>query len=201
MGPNGLRRLIQSVEELGGVIGISEQSDIDISFSGADLRRGQVEYSCSHAIRSISLFRCAVDVVSLKGIACVGGLKKLRLVDVELTDELVGCLCETKLQKLYISGCRAFDDSMLAQVAKLRSLEYLTVNDAAITGQGVASLRQLGKLKYLSLRDSSLTDDCVDKIACLRSLVYLECTGSALTPMGIRALRREISEVVHSRMH
>ncbi|NHZ41168.1 NTF2 fold immunity protein [Massilia aquatica] len=113
-------------------------------------------------------------------------------------DDAVRALCALpKLERLWLGGS-AISDAVLPDIARVRALNWLVLDNTGISDAGVAALSGHARLHHLSLRSTQVGDASVPHIVGLASLSYLDVTGSAVTRDGVLALAAHPTLTLHS---
>jgi hypothetical protein len=79
-------------------------------------------------------------------------------------------------------------DAGLEHVAKLADLEYLSLDDTQVTDAGIVHLRSLRKLDDLSLDRTSVSGACLEDLAAIKSLRILDLRESQVRGEGLAHL-------------
>lgn len=80
-------------------------------------------------------------------------------------------------------------DADLAQLASLRQIRRLMLNDTKVTDRGLVHLKKLSYLRHLGLDETSISDDGLESLHACHSLEYLSLQGTRTTPAGVERLR------------
>ena len=85
--------------------------------------------------------------------------------------------------------CNSVSDSQLADVGKLRSLEYLKLRETGIGDEGVGHLGSLRLLRTLDLSENPrITGATIQSLATMRQLQELDLSGTSVDDEGARQL-------------
>lgn len=113
-------------------------------------------------------FRTAV----VREVAALGGLKRLRLHGVELTD------------------------ANLRELARLKALTVLALDGCRVTDAGIGELAPLQNLARLDLSGTPVSDAGVKELARLPHLTALDLSRTRVTDAGVTELRRALPKCV-----
>ena len=80
-----------------------------------------------------------------------------------------------------------FDDREMQTVAKIKSLQWLTVNYANVSGDGILHLKDID-LTHLDLQRTSISDTDLSVFANFDNLEYLHLRGTRITEQGLSNL-------------
>ena len=107
-------------------------------------------------------------------------ITKVELKITDVTDEGLAHLEEaTWITELHLPN--QITDNGLAHLSKLSQLEFLTLEEANVSGEGLAHLKNCKNLKLLFLNGAKVTDEGIQNAADLKSLEQLDLTGTAVT--------------------
>lgn len=107
-------------------------------------------------------------------------------------DEITAILCFPTLRRLDLSHC-SIRDVQLRQIATLRWLEWLVLDDTPIGDEGVANLGAMPSLSFLNLSRTKISDAAVEHFLSMRRLDTLFLGGTGITDEGFRRLAADQS--------
>jgi hypothetical protein len=85
---------------------------------------------------------------------------------------------------------QSISDKGVANLARIRTMRELSLDNVGITGIGIRCLEHLSALEDLTLSGQSITDDVVNEISRLQSLRSLRLLRTNITPVSISALEK-----------
>jgi hypothetical protein len=97
-----------------------------------------------------------------------------------------------RLNDLELSGVT---DSDLTTIAKLQSLQVLSVEGDGVTDAGLVAFDELGQLQRLSLMHTAVTDAGLPQLYACSNLTVLDVRHTQVTDAGVNALRDKMPAV------
>lgn len=96
----------------------------------------------------------------------IDGVKRIRMFRISATDDCLEILSGLSgLENLYCYHCKQFGDKGLAAIAKVDSLQKLTlIGSDDVTNAGVAALKNLTRIESLNLRLSNVSEEALEKL-------------------------------------
>lgn len=98
------------------------------------------------------------------------------------------------IQELDLSGVQ-IQDQDLASLAALKNLAVLHLENTPITDAGLPHLGKLEKLSYLNLFGTAVTDAGLGHLTALKHLKSLYVAGTKVTARGVAELRQQLPNV------
>ena len=137
------------------------------------------------------LYLASRDITNA-GLAHLSGLTKLQWLDLEsnghITSEALAHLKDIPLRGITLTVTQ-MDDTALAHLGEISTLEILTMWSDRITDAGVAHLQKLKSLQYLVL-GAQLGDEGLAHLAGLTELRFMAIHGSEISDAGMVHLAR-----------
>lgn len=91
-----------------------------------------------------------------------------------------------KLRVLNLDRLVTLDDSVFSQLAPMKQLESLSLEQAGVTGSEIELLSRLPKLKTLSLIGTNVDDAAMEKLAKLTQLESLDISYTKVSDAGLK---------------
>ena len=111
----------------------------------------------------------------------------------QIGEEQINVLLDLKkCNRLSLSGCQFADKAGLSKLAKMHSLDALTLRDCGIVDADLPMLLKFKQVNYLSLRGNPITDGEIDILGQMKWLKGLDLNGTELTEKGLAALRDKL---------
>ena len=98
-----------------------------------------------------------------------------------------------------LQGCEASDE-LVADIARLRDVQHLSLTQTKITDQALHHLARLTKLKALSLGFNGITNASLEQLAPLDELIFLDLDVTEVTDDGLPALN-ELAKLYHLKLY
>jgi len=99
-----------------------------------------------------------------------------------------------RVQAVRLGGAKV-DNDVLARMAALGGLKWLSLDKTGVTDEGLAHLRALQHLETLKLDQTRITDAGLVHLAGLRRLRFLYLAQTQVTDAGIAALKRALPDL------
>ena len=128
------------------------------------------------------------DAQHLKIVASFPALKQLALIGPSITSDSLAAIEKLPLTYLAIRDS-AIDDKACASIATLSDLQLLNLWRSKITGAGLEQLAPLKKLLTLYVDDTAITDDYLKSFLQFPQLRKVGVRGTRLTPAGVAWLK------------
>jgi internalin A len=93
----------------------------------------------------------------------------------------------TGVRRIYLRNCD-IDDSSLKRLSGLTQLQYLSLEDSKINGDGLAVLKSLPALKSLSLNGTRITDESLKHLLGVKNLTILLLNDTDVSDDGTATL-------------
>jgi RNA polymerase sigma factor (sigma-70 family) len=136
------------------------------------------------ALSVLSLGHVRRDAETIRAVASLYGLRRLRLEDVRLDDAGLEALSALRrLEGLKIDEADV-TDAGLAHLAQAHALQHLDLSKTRITGEGFRHLTRLGSLRKLTLEKTRVNDEGVRQAAALPALAEIDLEGTDVTDAG-----------------
>jgi Leucine-rich repeat (LRR) protein len=149
------------------------------------------------------LFAAGSPDVSDRGLACIEGLKKLRvlyLYNMQVTDAGMAYLKDLKnLEWLLLDGTKV-TDAGLVHLIGLSNLRVLGLrNDLQVGDAGLVHLKGLTKLSWLLLAGTGVSDAGLVHLRCLTGLQWLDLKDTRVSDDRMRELRQALPNTIVKR--
>lgn len=109
----------------------------------------------------------------------------------DFSDAKVGTLTPLAQQIVWLKlGGTKITDASLTELAKLKNLNKLHLENTAVGDAGIKALKELPYLEYLNLVGTRVTDAGIQNLATLKALKQVYVWKSAVTEAGVAQLRK-----------
>jgi hypothetical protein len=101
------------------------------------------------------------------------------------------------LRTLDLTWCNRLSPTILAQIARLQSLEVLILDKCGvdITVEGIKQLKALPKLKELSLKWCNQLNDSLMPVLADFKLTRLDVSHCQMSPQAVERLRQKVPDI------
>jgi internalin A len=122
------------------------------------------------------------------------------LVDRTWFERLIDLDLETQIVQVRLNG-PAVTDALLTQLAGLRSLKYLSLENLDVDGTGLAALQQLPELTDLEVANCAISDEWLATVARLPVLQRLSIDYSWSPPASTAPTRTQLTDSGLTALH
>jgi hypothetical protein len=124
-------------------------------------------------------------------------LQSLSLMAVKLSDEDWGTLGQlSSLQSLDVDSRSEITDAHIENLADLQSLKHLSINcssqDMHITDEGLVYIAKLTSLERLTLHGAKITDQGIQQLEDLSFLKWMDLQRCKVTDQGLERLKQKL---------
>lgn len=154
--------------------------------SGTLTAEGAKELSALKNLKSLNLNLVRTNDEALQLMASLKNLEEFELLHAGLSETVtnqgvafVGQL--PKLKRLTLGRMPLIDDEIVKEIAQLKQLEYLNLDQATIRGTHLGLLKDLTKLSELNLVGTKVGDAGVEQLAHMRQLKTLNLQSTNMT--------------------
>ena len=169
--------------------------DVNLETSENITEAGLAHLKGPAKLQRLSLCSTQTNDASLAQLAGLTELEELLLSSNRITDAgLVHLNAMTKLRKLNLMHASAvasgvwITDAGIAQLAGLKELRILEIDDIKVTERGLKQLSGLTKLEILGLRSGTVDDRALGQVTAFRNLTNLGLHDTAVTDAGLNQL-------------
>lgn len=145
----------------------------------------------SKRLRELYAARTRLTDSGAETLAALPELSKLRLAGTDFGSQGMKTLVAggTALTELDVSDCEAIDDSALASIGRLKSLEKLNLYHTAVTTGQWSELGDLPTLHWLNVDKTGVDDQALQAIGKLKGLTFLHLGSTRISDDGLKHLR------------
>jgi hypothetical protein len=98
--------------------------------------------------------------------------------------------------KVDFASCEKLKNDDLKVLKGFPQLEWLSLNNTAITDAGLAHVKDLKKLKTLGLADTRITDKGLDYLKGLKNLDALNLNGTKVSQQGVARIQKSMPKAI-----
>jgi len=141
------------------------------------------------SLQGLDLAGSRFDAANIKYLACLRGLKMLRLTGCPVNDVDVQKIIASQLELSEIDlGYTNITDGGVATLGKLHNLSVCSLHRDVFSHCGLQYLGRLRQLRYLDLGESTLSDSDLPTIASISGISVLNLSKTRISDKGIRSL-------------
>jgi len=147
------------------------------------------------SLRRLEIVHTKVTDAGLKQIASLINLRQLHVASHETTENAFPFLGQ--LQELYQLDVydKAASNPTLVQISNLKKLRFLMLVNGVFDDDGVRHLAKVVTLEELSLSSSKVTDASIEHLVGLKNLRKLNLSGTKITKEGRERLQKQLPKV------